>query len=129
MKVEMDRPFVCTNVAMTADGKISSTWRQAQKFSSRYDKKMMDRLRADADAVLVGARTLAVDDPPLYVRDPEMQAHRRSLGKPDALVNVVLTASATVDPASRFFSAGPAADRIVATVEDADASRLAALAK
>src|SRR6185436_20128035 len=121
MKVEMDRPFVCTNVAMTADGKISSTWRQAQKFSSRYDKKMMDRLRADADAILVGARTLAIDDPPLHVRDPEMQAYRRSLGKPDALVNVVVTASASIDPAGKFFNVGQASDRIIATVDDADA--------
>ena len=59
----------------------------------------MDRLRAEADAVLVGAGTLRADNPPLHVRDPEMKAHRRSLGKPDGLVNVLVTTSAAIDPA------------------------------
>ena len=125
----MDRPFVCINMAMTADGKITSARREEPAFSSRLDKKTMDRLRAEADAVLVGAGTLRADNPPLNVRDPEMKAHRRSLGKPDGLVNVVVTASARVDPDSRFFTGGEAAGRIVATVEDAPADRLARLAE
>jgi 2,5-diamino-6-(ribosylamino)-4(3H)-pyrimidinone 5'-phosphate reductase len=120
----MTRPFVSINMAMTADGKITSARREEPRFASRYDKKIMDRLRAEADAVLVGAGTLRADDPPLHVRDPEMIAYRRSLGKPDGLVNVLVTASASIDPASRFFSDAMAQDRIVATVEDAPADRL-----
>lgn len=125
----MDRPFVCINMAMTADGKITSARREEPAFSSRLDKKTMDRLRAEADAILVGAGTLRADNPPLNVRDPEMKAHRRSLGKPEGLVNVVVTASARVDPDSRFFTGGGAAGPIVATVEDAPADRLARLAQ
>jgi len=125
----MDRPFVCINVAMTADGKITSALREPPTFASRFDKKTMDRLRAEADAVVVGAGTLRADDPPFHVRDPEMKERRRSLHKADGLINVLVTASAAVDPASRFFSARHAAGRIVATVEDADASRLARLAE
>jgi 2,5-diamino-6-(ribosylamino)-4(3H)-pyrimidinone 5'-phosphate reductase len=123
----MDRPFVCINMAMTADGKITSARREEPGFASRYDKKVMDRLRAEADAVLVGAGTLRADDPPLGVRDPEMQAYRRSLGKPDGLVNVLVTASAAVDPSLKFFTRGPASGRIVATVENAPADCLARL--
>ena len=125
----MDRPFVCINMAMTADGKITSALREEPAFASRYDKKTMDRLRAAADAVLVGAGTLRADNPPLHVRDPEMKAHRRLLQKSDGLVNVVVTASAMLDPGSRFFTAGAAAARIVATVDDAPAERLARLAE
>jgi len=125
----MARPFVCINMAMTADGKITSALREEPGFASRLDKKTMDRLRAEADAILVGAGTLRADDPPLHVRDPEMQAYRRSLKKPDALVNVLVTASANVDPGSRFFQGGETASRIVATVEDAPADRLARLAE
>lgn len=125
----MDRPFVCINMAMTADGKVTSAQREEPAFASRFDKKTMDRLRAEADAVLVGAGTLRADDPPLHVRDPEMKAHRHSLGKPDGLVNVLVSASAAVDPGSKFFTGTHAAGRIVATVEDADVSRLARLAK
>ena len=123
----MDRPFVSINMAMTADGKITSARREEPAFSSRLDKKTMDRLRAEADAVVIGAGTLRADNPPLNVRDPEMKAHRRSLGKPEGLVNVVVTASARVDPDSRFFKGREAAGRIVATVEDAPADRLTRL--
>lgn len=123
----MERPFVYVNMAMTADGKITSSRREYPKFTSDTDRRTMDRLRAEADAILVGAGTLRADDPPLHVRDPEMRAYRRSLGKPDALVNVLVSASVSVDPGSRFFSGGPASGRIVATVEDAPLDRLAAI--
>jgi 2,5-diamino-6-(ribosylamino)-4(3H)-pyrimidinone 5'-phosphate reductase len=124
----LDRPFVTLNMAMTADGKITSAAREYPSFTSALDRKTMDRLRADSDAVLVGAGTLRADDPPLHIRDPEMRAHRRSLGKPDGLLNVVVTASAGLDPGSRFFRDEHAAGRIVATVEEAPADRLARLA-
>jgi 2,5-diamino-6-(ribosylamino)-4(3H)-pyrimidinone 5'-phosphate reductase len=125
----MDRPFVSINMAMTADGKITSARREEPAFSSKLDKKTMDRLRAEADAILVGAGTLRADDPQLHVRDPEMQAHRKALGKPEGLVNVLVTASAEVDPGSRFFRGNGAAAPIVATVGDAPADRLARLAE
>lgn len=123
----MDRPFVYVNMAVTADGKITSAAREYPAFTTPHDRKTMDRLRAEADAVLVGAGTLRADDPPLGVRDDEMRRYRASLGKPPGLVNVLVTASAAVDPASRFFTAPEASARIVATVEDASPDRLARL--
>jgi len=125
----MDRPFVTMNMAMTADGKITSVRREEPRFTSRRDKRTMDKYRAEADAVLVGAGTLRADDPPLHLRDPEMKAYRASLGKPEGLLNVVVTASAGLDPAGRFFTGPEASGRIVATVERADPARRAALAK
>jgi len=124
----MDRPFVTMNMAMTADGKITSVGREEPKFTSRRDKRTMDKYRAEADAVLVGAGTLRADDPPLHLRDPEMKAYRASLGKPEGLLNVVVTASAKLDPAGRFFTGTHAAGRVVATVERADPAKRAALA-
>ena len=78
----MARPFVYINMAMTADGKITSARREYPRLTSDLDRLTMDRLRAEADALVVGAGTLRADDPPLRVRDPAMQAYRESLGKP-----------------------------------------------
>jgi 2,5-diamino-6-(ribosylamino)-4(3H)-pyrimidinone 5'-phosphate reductase len=119
----VDRPFVYMNMAMTADGKITSAKREYPTFTSADDKKTMDRLRAEADAVLIGAGTMRADDPPLTVRDDEMRAYRRSLDKPEGLINVLVTASLEVDPAATFFHEAAAA-RIVATVEDAPDDRV-----
>ena len=124
----MDRPFVYINMAMTADGKITSASREYPTFTSAHDKKTMDRLRAEADAVLVGAGTLRADDPPLGVRDREMREYRRSLGKPEDLARVAVTSSLDLDPGLRFFREG-AGTRIVATVEDAPEERASPLAE
>jgi 2,5-diamino-6-(ribosylamino)-4(3H)-pyrimidinone 5'-phosphate reductase len=118
----VERPFVYINMAMTADGKITSAAREYPKFTSAHDKKTMDRLRAEADAVLVGAGTLRADDPPLNVRDAEMREYRRSLGKPEDLARVAVTSSLDLDPGLRFFREG-SGSRIVATVEDAPEER------
>ena len=125
----MSRPFVYVNMAMTADGKITSSAREYPKFTTPHDRRTMDRLRAEADAVLVGAGTLRADDPPLHVRDPEMLRRRASLGKPAGLLNVLVTASASVDPDSGFFTHPASAGRIVATVDDAPPEFLARLAE
>jgi 2,5-diamino-6-(ribosylamino)-4(3H)-pyrimidinone 5'-phosphate reductase len=123
----MNRPYVTMNMAMTADGKITSAQRERPDFASRLDRKTMDKYRAEADAILVGAGTLRADDPPLDVRDPEMKEYRQALGKSDGLLNVVVTASASIDPGSRFFTSAHAAGLIVATVEDAPPDRVALL--
>jgi 2,5-diamino-6-hydroxy-4-(5-phosphoribosylamino)pyrimidine 1'-reductase len=114
----MDRPFVYVNMAMTADGKITSAAREYPRFTSPADRLRMDRLRAEADAVLVGGGTLRADNPDLGVRDAGMQAHRLARGKPRALTRIVVTASARLDATGRFFSPSDA-PRIVATTEEA----------
>lgn len=125
----MNRPFVFLNMAMTADGKITSAAREYPQFTSAVDRKTMDRLRAEADAVLVGAGTLRADDPPLSVRDEEMKAYRLSLGRPAELTTIVVTARAELDPNARFFREGGASGRrIVATIEDGPEDKLAAFA-
>jgi len=51
-------PFVFLNLAMTADGKIATANRRYSSFSSAQDKRHMMELRATADAVMSGARTV-----------------------------------------------------------------------
>jgi 2,5-diamino-6-(ribosylamino)-4(3H)-pyrimidinone 5'-phosphate reductase len=122
----VERPFVYVNMAATVDGKITSAKREYPRFTSPHDRETMDRLRAEADAILLGAGTARADDPPLHVRSEEMRAYRRSLGKPDALDRVLVSATLNVDTAGRFFVDDGGA-RIVATVDDAPAERRAEL--
>ena len=51
-------PFVFINMAMTADGKIATANRAASSFGSRRDQDHLLQLRATADAVMAGARTV-----------------------------------------------------------------------
>ena len=123
-----DRPFVYVNMAMTVDGKITSAAREYPTFTSGHDKKTMDRMRAEADAILIGAGTLRADDPPMSIRDSKMREYRRSRGKPDELLTVAVSVSLDLDPASRFFHP-PASHRIVATTEQAPDDRVRRLSE
>lgn len=104
------RPHVALNFVMTADGRVS--YRGRAEIGTRTDRLLMFHLRSLADAVLVGAGTLRVD--PFA---PEVKGRDR---QPLA---VVLTRTADLPPANRFFSfAGP---RLVVTITGADTARLA----
>jgi 2,5-diamino-6-(ribosylamino)-4(3H)-pyrimidinone 5'-phosphate reductase len=124
----MKRPFVFVNMAMTADGKITSAAREYPSFTSGLDRTNMDRLRAEADSIVVGAETMRADNPPLHVRDPEMRAYRSKLGKPPGLVRVLVTASGHIEPDSRFFEEEEGGSRIVATCSSLPDERTAVFA-
>ena len=53
-------PFVLVNMAMTADGKIATANRAVHSFSSERDLEHLYELRATADAVMCGARTVEI---------------------------------------------------------------------
>jgi len=115
-------------MAMTVDGKITSAGREYPRFTSQFDRDNMDRLRAEADAILIGAGTIRADDPPLGVRSDQMRTYRRSLGRSAPLHRVIVSATLDLDPQSRFFTEDHEGDRIVVTVEDAPGGALAAVA-
>src|ERR1041384_3211883 len=76
----MNRPFVFINVAMTADGKIDTFERKGSAISSARDKERVDQLRAGADAIMVGGRTLLDEDPKLTVKSETLRAERVARG-------------------------------------------------
>jgi 2,5-diamino-6-(ribosylamino)-4(3H)-pyrimidinone 5'-phosphate reductase len=68
MRVErLRRPFVVLNAAISLDGKIA-TFTGDSRMSSRFDMKRVHRLRASVDAIMVGLKTVFVDDPKLTVK-------------------------------------------------------------
>ena len=104
----MNRPFVFINVAMTVDGKIDTFQRRGAAISSRRDKERVDRLRAEADAVMVGGRTLLGEDPKLTVKSEELRLERVGRGLSPNPVKVGVVTQATLKADSHFLNEGPA---------------------
>ena len=55
-------PFVFVNMAMTADGKIATANRAVHTFGSARDLRHLYELRATADAIISGARTVEISE-------------------------------------------------------------------
>lgn len=104
----MNRPFVFINVAMTADGKIDTFQRRGSAISSARDKDRVDRLRAEADAVMVGGKTLLEEDPKLTVKSEALRAERTGRGLSPNPIKVGVVTEARLRPDSDFLNTGPA---------------------
>src|SRR5512145_21660 len=104
----MNRPFVFINVAMTADGKIDTFQRRGAAISSARDKERVDELRAGADAVMVGGKTLLDEDPKLTVKSEELRAERVKRGRSPNPVKVGVVTRANIKEDSQFLNTGPA---------------------
>lgn len=123
--VPATRPWVTTNFAMSVDGKVTFAEPGPFGLSSLEDKRRMAVHRAEADAVLWGAGTVLADEPFARVRRPEWSEARRRRGQSPHPLNVLVTASARVPLANRFF-AEPDLPRLVVATDAADAAALAA---
>lgn len=104
----MNRPFVFINVAMTADGKIDTFERQGAAISSPRDRERVDRLRASADAIMVGGKTLIGEDPQLTVKSETLRAERVAGGLAPNPIKVAVITKADVKADSSFLNTGPA---------------------
>ncbi|HEU4744787.1 MAG TPA: dihydrofolate reductase family protein, partial [Anaerolineales bacterium] len=104
----MNRPFVFVNVAMTADGKIDTFQRRGSAISSPRDKERVDRLRAEANAVMVGGKTLLDEDPKLTVKSEVLRAERVGRGLSPNPVKVGVVTQANINENSQFLNTGPA---------------------
>ncbi len=86
----MKRPRISTNLAISADGKISSASRIRSGWTSREDHQRLLDLRADADALLVGRGTLEND--------------RMTLTAPRNPLRCIVSHSGRVDPSHPIFA-------------------------
>jgi riboflavin-specific deaminase-like protein len=118
------RPYVTLSVAMSIDGHIDDRTPERLLLSSPEDFDRVDQLRADSDAVLVGAGTLRSDNPRLLVDSPARRAERQARGLPAHPLKVALSGSGDLSPDLRFWHHG---DAKVAYAPDAAAAKLAEL--
>ena len=104
----MNRPYVFINTATSADGKIDTFERKGSAISSKRDKERVDQLRADADAVLVGGKTLLGELPKLTVKSEALREARVKRGVTPNPIKVGVVTSADIPLDSDFIKAGPA---------------------
>lgn len=117
------RPHVSVNMAMSLDGRISTRRRERITLGTKHDRYLMDVLRAQSDAVIVGAGTLRHDGFPVLVRDQGVRAKRIAKGRPPHPVNVILSRSLLL-PQNRSFFLRQDTDKIVFTTHLAPKARV-----
>ena len=79
------RPFVVLKMASTIDGRIAATDGSSKWITGETARKRVHQLRAESDAIVVGAGTVRADNPSLTVRDVHGPSPRRIvLGTIDA---------------------------------------------
>jgi riboflavin-specific deaminase-like protein len=91
-----DRPRVSLHFAQTLDGRLSLVGVRTP-LSSRAGFELAHRARSENDAVMVGRRTVQIDDPRLSVAPPSEKQPRR----------IVLASTLDVPPGARLLRGGP----------------------
>jgi len=103
----VNRPYVLLSVATSLDGHIDDANPSRLILSGAEDLDRVDAERAAADAILVGAATIAADDPRLLVRSADRRAERLARGRPASPIKVAITRSGRgLDPSAQFFTMG-----------------------
>jgi len=96
-------PFVFVNMAMTADGKIATANRAVHSFGSARDTQNFYRLRATADAILCGARTVEISRAVLDNGGEQFTRLRRKNGRAEYNIRVLVSGAGSIDPAAEIF--------------------------
>jgi len=96
-------PFVYINVATTADGKLAPPNRKFVPFSSKRDQKLLLELRARADAVMAGARTVDLMPVSLGPGQEKYRRMRLQRGLAEYNLRIVVSGAATLNPRAEIF--------------------------
>src|SRR5208282_727001 len=96
-------PFVLVNMAMTANGKIATANRAVSSFGSARDHEHLLELRATADALMAGART--VDSAPINLGPGPAKFRRLRLrhGLAEYNLRIIVSGSGFVNPKAEVF--------------------------
>ncbi|MFI8387172.1 bifunctional diaminohydroxyphosphoribosylaminopyrimidine deaminase/5-amino-6-(5-phosphoribosylamino)uracil reductase RibD [Streptomyces sp. NPDC085540] len=111
--VRLGRPHVTWKYAATLDGRSAAADGSSRWISSAESRADVHRLRAEADAVLVGGGTLRADDPHLAVRGVEGAVQP---------LRIALDARAALRPTARILD--DAAPTLLVVGEGADTRHL-----
>lgn len=97
LRVTQNRPFVTLKIATAADGSIAPGDGTAPRWVTGPEARAAGhKLRAEADAILVGAGTVRADNPDLTCRLPGLASR--------SPVRVILAGRAPLDPRAKLFA-------------------------
>ncbi|MEV4044243.1 dihydrofolate reductase family protein [Streptomyces sp. NPDC049744] len=111
------RPYVILSAAMSVDGYLDDTTPDRLRLSNEADFDRVDQVRAESDAILIGATTMRRDNPRLLVNSDERRAQRIAAGRPEYPLKVTVTASGDLSPDLKFWHHG--GQKLVLTVDSA----------
>lgn len=100
---DLVRPKVIANFALTWDGRISTRQRSASDFSSPKDKRRLLEIRAEGDAVIASATTVAADTMTMGLPDLGLRQERVRRGQSEYPIRVLVSGRGEVDPELRVF--------------------------
>src|SRR4051812_18032696 len=96
-------PFVFLNGAVSADVKLALENRSLIQFSSRRDQRFVLQLRATADAVLSGARTVETFSIDLGADSVACRKKRERKGLSAEPLRVLVSEDGKLDPSAKIF--------------------------
>jgi len=96
-------PFVFVNVAVSADGKIATANRAVHSFGSERDLKHLYELRATADAIICGTRTIEISEATLGNGGEFFRRLRLKNGLAEYPLRIVVSGNGTIDPNAKIF--------------------------
>ena len=111
------RPYVLLSVATSVDGHIDDHGPERLLLSNAADFDRVDQVRAESDAILIGAGTIRADNPRLIVNSEQRRAARVARGLPEYPLKVTLTRSGNIDRDQKFWHHGGA--KLIYTVDQA----------
>ena len=112
-------PFIAAKFAMSLDGKIATHTGDSKWVTGAASRRVVQEMRRECDAVLVGINTVLADDPQLTARD------ERGLPLPRQPLRVVLDSQCRTPPEAKIFK--EPGNTLIVTSESASPARVAEL--
>jgi len=115
-------PFVIAKFAGSLDGKIAATSGDSRWVSSPESRRWAHRQRTMVDAIMVGVRTVLMDDPELTARPEPGEGVRQADGEPRQPLRVVVDSRGRTPPSARVLQ-GPSRALVATTEASSEAWR------
>ncbi len=103
------QPYIIAKIAQSLDGCIATVYGQSKWITGEESRKATHVIRAEVDAVLVGAVTVSKDDPELNVRLVEGRDPKRVILDSDLSTSLKSKVFGTEDRENTFVFCSPAA--------------------